>query len=182
MVKPSRSDPSDDDDEGIQAWQQQIHEAIASGVANPKQFQRTSCCKPSRSEPDEAHLSPTACPSERQMWRHQELLHCPEQNLMETLTTTSAEAAEEYTDSDYYEGVRAVNKEHHHTTGTGLIQVSETGGFHYLSRPVTAVSNAPAKGKSNPAMNDWVPAEEDCGGHGKVSSKPFRSESNGELD
>lgn len=88
MVKPSRSDPSDDD-EGIQAWQQQIHEAIASGVSNPKEIQRTSYCKPSRSEPDEAHLSPTASPSERQMWRYQELLRCPEQHHMETITTTS---------------------------------------------------------------------------------------------
>ncbi|KAG0618997.1 hypothetical protein M758_4G108200 [Ceratodon purpureus] len=92
--------------------------------------------------------------------------------------STFGDATEDYTASDYYDKMRAVDKEHHHTTGTGFIKISEPDehgeGFHHLSHP-REVPNAPKAGISNPAMNDWVPQPDP-----KVpkSTKPLRSESN----
>lgn len=92
--------------------------------------------------------------------------------------TTFGDAADEYTASDYYDSMRAVDTEHHHTTGTGFIKISEPDvegeGFHYLSHP-SEVPHAPKFGISNPAMNDWIPQSDISV---PASTKPSRSESN----
>ena len=79
--------------------------------------------------------------------------------------------------SDYYDTMNTVDKEHHRTTGTGFIKISEPDeqadtSFHYMSQP-REIPHAPKSGISNPAMNDWVPQSEI---KVPLSKKPSRSE------
>jgi hypothetical protein len=121
---------------------------------------------------DELYVAAPSVPP--QCHKYQELLSQEAQPLE---TTTLGDANVEYTASDYYDSMRAVDKEHHHTTGTGFIKISQPAdedeeGFHSLSHP-REVPHAPKSGISNPAMNDWVPQ---CDIKLPLSTKPSRSE------
>jgi len=88
-------------------------------------------------------------------------------------TLGSGEVEEDYTESEYYKYMAAIDKEHH-TTGTGFIKVDKTPqGFHLSVKSLQSRSF-----RSNPAMNDWDPAQEESS---FVSNKPLRSESSSDL-
>jgi len=88
-------------------------------------------------------------------------------------TLGSKEVEEDYTESEYYKYMAAIDKEHH-TTGTGFIKVDKTPqGFHLSVKSLQSRSF-----RSNPAMNDWDPAQEESS---FVSNKPLRSESSSDL-
>lgn len=82
---------------------------------------------------------------------------------------------DEYTESEYYKYMAAIDKEHH-TTGTGFIKIDSKSPQEFR----LSVNN-PQRSRSfkcNPAMNDWDPSE-----HTSivVSNKPLRSESGSDL-
>lgn len=95
---------------------------------------------------------------------------------LETLGT--GEVEEDYTESEYYQYMAAIDKEHH-TTGTGFIKVDKTPlGFHlHVANPQGSRSFR-ERYRCNPAMNDWEPAHVTSVA---ASNKPFRSESGVEL-
>lgn len=99
MVKPSRSEP-EEDVQGKTEWEQ----CEASSAYNKRRSP-----KPARSEPADEDQSLSIEPQ----MRHQPPSVQP--SLLDS-TTTSAEATDDYTASDYYEGLRSVS---HHPTGTG---------------------------------------------------------------
>lgn len=68
--------------------------------------------------------------------------------------------AEEFTETEYYQDLNDIDKQHH-TTGTGFIRVdsSNTRNGFRLAPDDSAESHASSKG--NPATNDWIPAPAD---------------------
>lgn len=92
-------------------------------------------------------------------------------------TLGSGDMNEDYTESDYYKQMAAVDKVHH-TTGTGFIKMGKTPeGFHLDSHPRGSDGLRP-RHSGNPAMNDWEPAPNTVM---SASSKPLRSESSTDL-
>jgi hypothetical protein len=92
-------------------------------------------------------------------------------------TQGSGAVSEDYTESEYYQYMAAIDKSHH-TTGSGFIKVDKVPeGFHLSDHPLD--SGALRKHHSgNPAMNDWEPAPHTTMA---ASSKPSRSESSSAL-
>jgi len=88
-------------------------------------------------------------------------------------TRGSGYVSEDFTESDYYECMAAIDKAHH-TTGTGFIEVGRSPeGFH-LSDDANAADSRRMHPRCNPAMNDWEPAPNSTF---LTSTKPLRSES-----
>ena len=93
-------------------------------------------------------------------------------------TLGSAEVDEDYTESEYYKYMAAINKEHH-TTGTGFIKVEKTPeGFHFHADSAQGSKSFRERYRCNPAMNDWEPAHDTSF---VTSNKPLRSESGVDL-
>ncbi|KAG0553899.1 hypothetical protein KC19_12G047900 [Ceratodon purpureus] len=94
-------------------------------------------------------------------------------------TLGSGEVDEDYTESEYYKCMAAIDKEHH-TTGTGFIKIDKTpGGFHlHVANPQGSRSFR-ERYRCNPAMNDWEPAHDISVAASTL--KPLRSESGVEL-
>jgi hypothetical protein len=168
-TKPSRSDEVLDDYERAK-------------IANQVQAQFDSIApkrptKPSRSESDST--SPLAPLSD-------ENIPVPEfeklrslQSLSQAIFGDANAAQDEFVETQYYEQLDSVDKEHH-TTGTGFIRVnSEGGGNGYDLQLQSGTENGGQREmvfRTNPATNDWIPKIEDdreifC------SAKPNRSES-----
>ncbi|MED6192228.1 hypothetical protein PIB30_008103 [Stylosanthes scabra] len=96
-----------------------------------------------------------------------------------------ADAQDEFVETDYYNKLASIDKQHH-TTGSGFIKVlTEEGGSHHhlpnSQNHLTAAHETNLRGgyKCNPATNDWLPNIHDDQQHHQVftSSKPNRSES-----
>lgn len=91
-------------------------------------------------------------------------------------TQGSGDASEDYTESEYYQYMAAIDKAHH-TTGSGFIKVDKLPeGFHLSDTPPGALRKHHS---GNPAMNDWEPAPP-CTSMA-ASSKPSRSESSSDY-
>ncbi|OIW04509.1 hypothetical protein TanjilG_11910 [Lupinus angustifolius] len=81
------------------------------------------------------------------------------------------QVTEEFVETEYYKDLNSVDK-HHHTTGSGFINVEKSGKSFRIEPDNDTGSHHSSKG--NPATNDWVPApsiEE-----GFNSDKPNRSD------
>lgn len=93
-------------------------------------------------------------------------------------TLSSGEVHEDYTESEYYKYMDAIDKEHR-ATGTGFIKVEKTPeGFHlHITNPKSS-PGLREHHRCNPAMNDWIPAHDTIFA---PSNKPFRSESGVDL-
>lgn len=133
--------------------------------------------KPSRSDADddlesnETRASGTFDPPERMKYLQLLATGAP----LETLG--SGEVNEDYTESEYYNYMAAIGKEHH-TTGTGFIKIDKTpAGFH-LSIKNPQSRSFRERHRCNPAMNDWDPAPDTSF---VASNKPLRSESASDL-
>lgn len=92
-------------------------------------------------------------------------------------TLGSGEVDEDYTESEYYKYMAAIDKEHH-TTGSGFIKIDKTPeGFH-LSIKNPQSRSFRERHRCNPAMNEWDPAHDTSF---VASTKPLRSESASDL-
>lgn len=89
-------------------------------------------------------------------------------------TRGSGDVSDDFTESEYYQYMAAIDKTHH-TTGTGFINVDQAPdqGFHLSNNDVDQAHMQP-RHRCNPAMNDWEPAPISTL---LTSSKPARSES-----
>ncbi|KAF5200178.1 maternal effect embryo arrest [Thalictrum thalictroides] len=88
------------------------------------------------------------------------------------LNYNRSDATEEYVETDYYDDLNGVDKQHH-TTGTGFIGMETTNSNCFkLEADSTGESHASCKG--NPATNDWIPSAPDT--TISSSNKPNRSE------
>ncbi|KAF7809877.1 maternal effect embryo arrest [Senna tora] len=170
-TKPSRSDEVLDAEE-----QEKIADQIRARFDSlaPKRP-----VKPSRSEPD---------PDASLLHHHQSAdYNIPEHLKFQTLQSQShailneegSEVVEdEFVETQYYEELTSIDKQHH-TTGSGFIRVAREGGEEeVLKLPETQMNGGETKVqcyKSNPAMNDWVPNIDEQ--EVFASSKPNRSES-----
>jgi hypothetical protein len=91
-------------------------------------------------------------------------------------TRGSGDVGEDFTESEYYQYMAAIDKAHH-TTGTGFIEVDKAPeGFHLSDANEDAAHpySHPAHPRCNPATNDWEPATNSTF---VTSTKPSRSES-----
>lgn len=88
-------------------------------------------------------------------------------------TRGSGDVGDDFTESEYYQYMAAIDKAHH-TTGTGFIEMDKAPeGFH-LTEDKTDLGHAHSHPRCNPATNDWEPAPREPF---LPSSKPARSES-----
>ncbi|EOY33822.1 Maternal effect embryo arrest 59 [Theobroma cacao] len=69
------------------------------------------------------------------------------------------EVKEEFVETEYYEDLNCIDKQHH-TTGTGFIKVENANGGSFSLEPYLDTS-CHASCKGNPATNDWTPAASD---------------------
>lgn len=90
----------------------------------------------------------------------------------EKLVYSGSQAAEEFTETEYYKDLSCIDKQHH-TTGTGFIKVDNTNGNGFSLAPESA-TECHASCKGNPATNDWVPAP--SGKVDFITGKPSRSD------
>ncbi|XP_057815199.1 uncharacterized protein LOC131028847 isoform X1 [Cryptomeria japonica] len=79
---------------------------------------------------------------------------------------------EEFVETDYYKNLIAEGKIHY-TTGNGYIKLDYDGGSYFRLSNQDNGDMERIHVRSNPAMNDWIPASEDT--VIPVSSKPDRS-------
>ncbi|KAJ4795812.1 Maternal effect embryo arrest 59 [Rhynchospora pubera] len=90
------------------------------------------------------------------------------------LVVDGGEVVEEYVETEYYDGINCIDKQHH-TTGSGFIKVEKPNKPAFDAQTVSytsCVSNGCYR--SNPATNDWIPSTETVI---PISTKPNRSES-----
>ncbi|XP_015963922.1 uncharacterized protein LOC107487738 [Arachis duranensis] len=167
--KPSRSDEVVDPDEQARIADQIRAQFEALAPKRP--------IKPNRSEPDQ---DPTVD------------LHVtnsiPELHKLHSLQSQShdivckegwADAQDEFVETEYYNKLASIDKQHH-ATGTGFINVVTEGGYEIQNHVIAAHETKPAGPgyKCNPATNDWLPNLHDPQHHQVfTSSKPNRSDS-----
>ncbi|XP_002520440.2 uncharacterized protein LOC8279780 [Ricinus communis] len=82
------------------------------------------------------------------------------------------EAGQEFAETEYYEDLNCIDKQHH-TTGTGFIKMENANGKGFTLAP-DSVTCCHASCKGNPATNDWIPAAADTATF--ASDKPKRSD------
>ncbi|XP_047173664.1 uncharacterized protein LOC124841437 isoform X1 [Vigna umbellata] len=170
-TKPSRSDEILDTEEQLR---------IAYEIkAHFDALQPDRPVKPNRSEPGSPRavnhsLSKNDIPELHKFQSLQSSSH-------DTISTEGVvNAQDEFVETQYYNELASIDKQHH-TTGSGFINVvteGEESGYK-IELPdghVNAVETEiqPRGYKSNPATNDWVPSSDDY--QVFVSSKPSRSE------
>ncbi|XP_022949310.1 uncharacterized protein LOC111452699 isoform X1 [Cucurbita moschata] len=82
--------------------------------------------------------------------------------------------SEEFVETKYYDDLNYVDKQHHHTTGTGFIKMEngDCKGFKLAADSATATC-CHASCRGNPATNEWIPASNDQ--ENVISGKPNRS-------
>ncbi|XWS53045.1 hypothetical protein CRYUN_Cryun11dG0124300 [Craigia yunnanensis] len=83
-----------------------------------------------------------------------------------------SEVRGEFVETEYYEDLNCVNKQHH-TTGTGFIKVENANGRSFSLEP-DLDTDCHGSCKGNPATNDWIPAASDAVYF--ASDKPNRSD------
>ncbi|XP_015065151.1 uncharacterized protein LOC107010383 isoform X3 [Solanum pennellii] len=166
VVKPSRSDEVLDEDEQLRIANQV--KALFDAQA-PKRL-----AKPNRSEPDSVIPNSPL-----------EDFPIPELDNLRSLQSqggsffpeTNCSEQDEFVETQYYNELVSIDKQHH-TTGSGFIKVvNQTNGNIYDLQLNGGYENGRAKEfKTNPATNDWIPSNDDYQ-VGFTSSKPSRSES-----
>ncbi|XP_062173136.1 uncharacterized protein LOC133878583 [Alnus glutinosa] len=82
------------------------------------------------------------------------------------------EVREEFVETEYYKDLNCVDK-HHHTTGTGFIQIENADGKSFHLAP-DSDNSCHASCHCNPATNDWIPAGDNM--ETPASDKPNRSD------
>ncbi|XP_061374019.1 uncharacterized protein LOC133316296 [Gastrolobium bilobum] len=94
-----------------------------------------------------------------------------ENDPQEKLVYDGNQVTEEFVETEYYKDLNKVDK-HHHTTGTGFIEVEKSGKCFHIEPDNDTDCHHSSKG--NPATNDWVPTPSTEVGFN--SDKPNRSE------
>ncbi|XP_050369430.1 uncharacterized protein LOC126787611 isoform X2 [Argentina anserina] len=94
------------------------------------------------------------------------------ENDSQKLVVNGSEVSEEFVETDYYEDLNCIDKQHH-TTGTGFIKVQNPSDRGYRLEPDSDTS-IHASCQGNPATNDWVPEAANAVPFG--SGKPGRSD------
>ncbi|XP_052204248.1 uncharacterized protein LOC127809474 [Diospyros lotus] len=169
-VKPSRSDEVLDANEQALITEQVKAKFDSMAPKRP--------AKPCRSEPESpspasyfsgANLPPPEFEKLRSL-----------QSQSQGIISGSNTAADEFVETQYYQQLDSIDKQHH-TTGSGFIKVAGGGagdgyGLRVESGGHENGDRREAVFRTNPATNDWVPAMEDDQ-IGYVSGKPSRSES-----
>ncbi|XP_054819316.1 uncharacterized protein LOC129318520 [Prosopis cineraria] len=89
----------------------------------------------------------------------------------QNLASNGIQVTEEFVETEYYNDLNSVDKQHH-TTGTGFIEMEKSDNFFHIE-PDNNTTHHPS-GKCNPATNDWVPAASNEVGF--FSDKPNRSD------
>ncbi|KAK2426442.1 LRR receptor serine/threonine-protein kinase SIK1 [Trifolium repens] len=172
-TKPSRSDDVLDIQEQIRITNQIKAQFDAITPKRP--------IKPNRSEPEtqQNHV-------DSNFSSHNNI---PELQKLQSLKSNSqilhsseglVDAQDEFVETQYYNKLLSIDKQHH-ATGSGFIKAVREGGedgyeIQLLARGVDVGENQFRGYKSNPATNDWVP-NLDHEHLEFVSSKPNRSES-----
>jgi hypothetical protein len=158
--KPNRSEEQSGTHEEQEKHAQQVRDFLDANA--PKRQ-----LKPARS--DAAELTSidmvSGEPPERSKYLHLVASGVPLE------TRGSGDVSAEFTESDYYQSMAAIDKAHH-TTGTGFIKMDKSADDFHLSEGDPAQMHA--RHRCNPAMNDWEPAASSTF---ESSSKPSRSES-----
>ncbi|KAK1422050.1 hypothetical protein QVD17_24908 [Tagetes erecta] len=172
-VKPSRSDEIIDPNHQLQITQQ-IKSHFDSLLPNRHP-------KPNRSDPDH---NPSQSLSHRPTATIPELINFQflTSQSQEIVSDGGATVEDEFVETGYYNQLISIDKEHH-TTGSGFIKVAmekhgdDDDGLYDLGFRVRSYGGFRDQVvKSNPAMNDWVPASDYFDQDEFVSSKPNRSE------
>ncbi|XP_060191310.1 uncharacterized protein LOC132621163 [Lycium barbarum] len=167
VTKPSRSDEVLDEDEQLRIANEvkALFEAQA-----PKRLP-----KPNRSEP-EYSVNPTS-PLEDIPIPELDNLRSLQSQGGSVFSETNCSEQEEFVETQYYDELVSIDKQHH-TTGSGFIKaVDQTDGNIYNLQLNGGQENGRARVfKTNPATNDWIPSSDDYQ-VGFTSSKPSRSES-----
>ncbi|GAB4846938.1 hypothetical protein Ancab_025949 [Ancistrocladus abbreviatus] len=156
--KPSRSDEVLGPDQQLKITEQ-VRAQIESMV--PKRP-----IKPNRSEPDFAP-PPSGTPFVDGIIPELDKFRSLQSQSQAVFSTENGMVQEDFTETQYYNLLESIDKQHH-TTGTGFIKVVGEGaenGSHY-EFPRTADNggerNMGFSGyRSNPATNDWIPSFDD---------------------
>lgn len=159
--KPNRSEEQSGTQEEVEKHAQQVQDFLDANA--PKRQ-----LKPARSDAAEKMTSidmVSGEPPERSKYLHLVASGVPLE------TRGSGDVSAEFTESDYYQSMGAIDKAHH-TTGTGFIKMDKSDDDFQLSEGDRAEMHA--RRRCNPAMNDWEPA---ASGPFESSNKPTRSES-----
>ena len=90
----------------------------------------------------------------------------------EKLVCEGSEAVEEYAETEYYQDLSSIDKQHH-TTGTGFISMDKSNGSCFKLTPEMDASDCHVCCKGNPATNDWIPSADTVT---PISHKPNRSD------
>ncbi|GMY11842.1 Maternal effect embryo arrest 59, putative isoform 1 [Fagus crenata] len=170
VTKPSRSDEVLDADQQLK-------------IANEIRAQFESMApkrpvKPNRSESDSSTPTPVeSIPLDQNIPELDKFRALQSKSHVIVSAEGSTEVQEDYVETQYYNELHSIDKQHH-TTGNGFIRVvgEGEGGYDIQLGGHEGVGGMAYTGfRSNPATNDWVPKiDED---QGFVSSKPNRSES-----
>ncbi|KAM3286163.1 hypothetical protein P3S67_024962 [Capsicum chacoense] len=165
--KPSRSDEVIDEDEQLRIANQ------VKGLFDAQAPKRLP--KPNRSEPDP--LTPTSTLVQDFPIPQLDNLRSLQSQGGCIFSGSNCSEQEEFVETQYYNELVSIDKQHH-TTGSGFIKlVNQTNGNIYNLQLNGVHENGRAKElKTNPATNDWIPCSEDYQ-VGFTSSKPSRSES-----
>ncbi|KAG5535564.1 hypothetical protein RHGRI_023360 [Rhododendron griersonianum] len=154
-TKPSRSDDVLDENEQARIANQVKAQFDAIAPKRPT--------KPNRSESDST--APPAPPSDQ-----------------DVIFSGANAGQDEFVETQYYKQLDSVDKEHH-TTGTGFITVSSSGGggdggdLQLLNGYKNGGVREMIYFRTNPATNDWIPNIEEDDRVTYSSAKPNRSES-----
>ncbi|MCE3216363.1 hypothetical protein HAX54_006253 [Datura stramonium] len=166
VTKPSRSDEVLDEDQQLRIANQvkALFEAQA-----PKRL-----AKPNRSEPDS--VTPTS-PLEDFPIPELDNLRSLQSQGGSIFSETNCSEQEEFVETQYYNELVSIDKQHH-TTGSGFIKVANptNGNIYNLQLNGVHENGRAREFKTNPATNDWIPSSDDYQVE-FTSSKPSRSES-----
>ncbi|KAH0458848.1 hypothetical protein IEQ34_011662 [Dendrobium chrysotoxum] len=95
------------------------------------------------------------------------------QKAVQKLVCDGNEVEEEYEETEYYEDLNCVDKQHH-TTGTGFIKMEKSDRSSSNLTPDSTTSLDHVSGHGNPATNEWIPSTDHV--VLPVSHKPKRSD------
>ncbi|XP_020107717.1 uncharacterized protein LOC109723682 [Ananas comosus] len=162
--RPDRSDAhlTPEEEERREAEARDYFEGIA-----PKRHS-----KPSRSDYSSVYAD-SLPPSRRDdsIPEHHKFQHL-EANSGQKLVCEGSEVVEEYVQTEYYDDLNCVDKQHH-TTGTGFIKMEKSNGSSFQITPDTDASDGHVSCRGNPATNEWIPSADTVV---PTSHKPYRSD------
>ncbi|BAF17621.1 uncharacterized isoform X1 [Oryza sativa Japonica Group] len=163
-TRPARSDPHLPPEEAARV------EAEVRGYFDSMAPRRPS--KPPRSDPSDAGEGGAEADADAdlpELRRLRDLEAKPQKLVLDGGDVNG----EEYVETQYYNGLNCIDKQHH-TTGTGFIKVERPNGSSFNVTTVAYSSDSIIRCMSNPATNDWIPSSETVI---PVSNKPSRSDS-----